>query len=214
MLYEASALTAAEVGALGRATAKRRLDYANGRGYAREALAQLGHPPCSILRASTGAPIWPEGIQGSISHTGTRVGALLAPSTALRGIGLDFEDLQPVAIPDWAASDREVEMVGDGAECPRALAALLAFSLKEAALKAASAIVRHTIVDIALEACSRASFQARSRPLGFGAQAVVEGCFTIDHLTVSAAAWMPSTSRQEHGRTPAQVVACGMNNPR
>ena len=51
-----------------RAVSKRRNEFALSRTCARRALANIGVAPCSILRTSDRAPIWPSGIVGSITH--------------------------------------------------------------------------------------------------------------------------------------------------
>ena len=50
---------------------KRRRDFALGRSCARAALAELGHGEAVIAKGDDGAPLWPPGIAGSITHTTT-----------------------------------------------------------------------------------------------------------------------------------------------
>lgn len=45
-----------------------------------------------ILRGARGEPLWPDGIVGSISHSGDKAIAAIAPSSVSSGIGVDLED--------------------------------------------------------------------------------------------------------------------------
>ncbi len=77
----------------------RRAEFLLGRACAHQALAafHLSHFP--ILRNENRAPIWPESIVGSISHTENRAAAAVAQRTSVKGIGIDIENLQrPVNI--------------------------------------------------------------------------------------------------------------------
>ena len=74
-----------------RATAKRRRDFTSGRECAREALAGLGLGKVPILRGVRGAPQWPEGVAGSITHCAGYCAAAVASTKELAAIGLDAE---------------------------------------------------------------------------------------------------------------------------
>jgi 4'-phosphopantetheinyl transferase EntD len=74
-----------------RATEKRRLEFAAGRECAREALAALGMGKTPILRGYRGAPQWPAGIAGSITHCPGYCAAAVARTGDLAAIGLDAE---------------------------------------------------------------------------------------------------------------------------
>jgi 4'-phosphopantetheinyl transferase EntD len=78
------------------AVAKRRAEFRAGRSYAREALAQVGCPRSKILKDRRGAPLWPSGYRGSISHTDGLAIAVAAPHAYFRGLGLDVETVAPV----------------------------------------------------------------------------------------------------------------------
>ncbi|WP_405845207.1 4'-phosphopantetheinyl transferase [Streptomyces platensis] len=47
---------------------KRRREFTTARSCAREALRRLGHPTVPIPRGRSGAPLWPAGVVGSITH--------------------------------------------------------------------------------------------------------------------------------------------------
>jgi 4'-phosphopantetheinyl transferase EntD len=87
-----------ERAAIARAVAKRRAEFATARACARAALARIGEPPVPILRGPRGAPQWPTGVTGSITHcAGYRAAAVARTSSAVT-LGLDAEPNEP--LPD------------------------------------------------------------------------------------------------------------------
>jgi 4'-phosphopantetheinyl transferase EntD len=68
----------------------RRRDFALGRACARAALAQAGAPP-AVGRAPHGAPLWPPGFTGSITHTQGYAAAIVARTGDFTGLGVDAE---------------------------------------------------------------------------------------------------------------------------
>ncbi|MGW6056265.1 4'-phosphopantetheinyl transferase family protein [Streptomyces sp. NPDC055189] len=89
-----------ESDAVARAVDKRRREFATVRQCARTALAGLGVPPVPILPGPKGAPLWPEGIVGSMTHcTGYRA-AVVARDSAVSSIGIDAEPAAPLADAD------------------------------------------------------------------------------------------------------------------
>ncbi len=110
-------------------------EFSAGRKAARAALAALGAGPLvAIPQGDDRAPVWPEGVTGSITHT--RRACLAAVARGSAGLGLDLEEdtgLDPglwdsVLLPEEAAWCR--------AEADPGRAAMLVFSAKEAAYKA------------------------------------------------------------------------------
>ncbi|MFI7615808.1 4'-phosphopantetheinyl transferase [Nonomuraea terrae] len=78
------------------AVARRRSEFATVRACARAALRRLGVPPVPILRGARGAPVWPPGVVGSMSHCdGYRVCAV-ARAADLWTIGVDAEPHEPL----------------------------------------------------------------------------------------------------------------------
>ncbi|MGW7346795.1 4'-phosphopantetheinyl transferase family protein [Streptomyces sp. NPDC054854] len=74
----------------------RKLEFTTARRCAREALGGLGLPPRPILPDRHGAPQWPEGVVGSITHcTGYRAAAL-ARTTDVLLLGIDAEPNAPL----------------------------------------------------------------------------------------------------------------------
>lgn len=70
----------------------RRAEHLAGRLSANWALAGLGNV-ASVGRGLDGAPIWPAGVVGSISHSRDVAIAVVAPSTLFDSIGIDVEDI-------------------------------------------------------------------------------------------------------------------------
>ncbi|MFE6689192.1 4'-phosphopantetheinyl transferase [Streptomyces sp. NPDC057743] len=79
-----------------RAVAGRRAEFATVRACAREALARLGHDPVPILPGQRGAPRWPDGLVGSMTHCRGYRAAALARATELATVGLDAEPNGPL----------------------------------------------------------------------------------------------------------------------
>lgn len=150
-----------------RATEKRRQEFTTGRECARGALAALGVAAAPILRGYRGAPQWPDGIVGSITHCAGYCAAAVARTEELLTIGLDAEPNAP--LPGGV-----LELVSLPAERARlrALAALsssmswdrLLFCAKEAVYKAWFPLTGRWLgfadADITIDARER-SFTAR-----------------------------------------------------
>lgn len=78
------------------AVEKRRREFSTGRNCARSALRGLGLEPGPIPTGERGAPLWPPGIVGSITHcTGYRAAAVAWACDTVT-IGLDAEPNAPV----------------------------------------------------------------------------------------------------------------------
>jgi 4'-phosphopantetheinyl transferase EntD len=121
-----------------KAAAKRRRDFALGRCCGRAALAQLGQPGAAIGIGEGGAPLWPAGIVGSITHTAGYAAALVADARRFGGIGVDAERVGGVTQDLWPRLFDTVEhdfLTGLENES-RAVIATLLFSAKESAYKA------------------------------------------------------------------------------
>ncbi len=105
---------------------RRRVEFSSGRAAARAALAHLGMAAVAIPQGADRAPVWPEGVAGSISHSGEA--CLASVSRSHRGVGLDLEP--DVPLPDGVHAlvvGPEDRPQGDG---------LALFCAKEAAFKA------------------------------------------------------------------------------
>lgn len=79
-----------------RAVDKRRQEFATVRQCARTALAELGVPAVPILPGAKGAPRWPDGIVGSMTHCAGYRAAAVARASALSSLGVDAEPAIPL----------------------------------------------------------------------------------------------------------------------
>ena len=79
-----------------KASDKRRREFTTGRDCARIALGKLGVAPAPILAGERGAPVWPRGIVGSITHCDGYRGAAVAHTSDVTAIGLDAEPNGPL----------------------------------------------------------------------------------------------------------------------
>ena len=147
-------------------------------------MANLGVPPQAILNGDDRAPIWPEGLTGSITHTRGCAMAIVARNSDVRALGIDVE--QDTPLPDKLLSaictDAERNWLKDQAN-PGQLAKVI-FSAKEAAYKCQYTISQKYFgfhgMDLKLD-LARGSFQARftadQRPFSQGD--VIDGRFAI-----------------------------------
>ncbi|MGW2830073.1 4'-phosphopantetheinyl transferase family protein [Streptomyces sp. NPDC001286] len=81
-----------------RAVDKRRREFALVRTCARRAMEKLGVPPQPLLPGERGAPRWPAGLAGSMTHCDGYGAAAVVRATDLASIGIDAEPDQP--LPD------------------------------------------------------------------------------------------------------------------
>lgn len=81
-----------------RAVAKRRREFTVVRSCARRAMEKLGVPPQPILPGEHGAPRWPAGLVGSMTHCDDYCAAALVRTADLASLGIDAEVHQP--LPD------------------------------------------------------------------------------------------------------------------
>jgi 4'-phosphopantetheinyl transferase EntD len=80
------------------AVAARRRDYTTVRSCARACLGRLGYPPGPILPGVGGAPMWPAGIRGSMTHCAGYAAAAVGTTPRISTIGIDAEPDAP--LPD------------------------------------------------------------------------------------------------------------------
>jgi len=80
---------------------KRLIDFSTGRYCAMQALEQIGIENVIIPTGKDRAPIWPEGIVGSISHCDSLTGAIVAKSSDTISLGLDIEEIGRVTPDLW-----------------------------------------------------------------------------------------------------------------
>jgi 4'-phosphopantetheinyl transferase EntD len=157
----------------------RRRDFTLGRWCAREVLLQFGYKDWPLLPAPSRAPIWPEGLVGSITHCKDFCAAAVGSTTDFDTIGIDAEVWQafPLDIRQYIVAKDEYSTSGIDLQCGRNLA--LVFSAKESIFKA-------------LNPLTQAFFDFTSVSLHFNE---VAGTFCISDTTVPAL--MPYLSRTE-----------------
>ncbi len=124
---------------LGQAVEKRRLEFTTVRHCAREALARLGLPPAPILPGDYGAPRWPEGVVGSMTHCAGYRAAVIAREADLVTVGVDAEphDALPPEVLDTVTLPEERDQLARlAARSPQVHWDRLLFSAKESVYKA------------------------------------------------------------------------------
>ena len=86
-----AALFPEEEAVIAKAVEKRRREFTTTRACARAALARLGLPPVPIVPGPRGAPRWPAGVVGSMTHCAGYRACAVARDQDLLTIGLDAE---------------------------------------------------------------------------------------------------------------------------
>ncbi|WP_281066904.1 4'-phosphopantetheinyl transferase family protein [Streptomyces inhibens] len=90
------ALFPTEQQAIAHAGAKRRHEFTTTRHCAHRALARLGLPPTPLPPSPSGAPTWPPGITGSLTHCAGYRAAAVAHTTDIPHLGVDAEPHAPL----------------------------------------------------------------------------------------------------------------------
>lgn len=199
-----------------RAVPGRQLQFQAGRYCAREALRALGETGVDVPRAASGAPVWPAGITGSITHTDEFASAAVARVSDARALGIDTERVvsaeraagisRVVATPEELAN---VRAAGYG-WCE---ALTLVFSAKEATFKCLHPLVGrlfgfHTVRIVEVDRRARAFEAVLVTSLGqaYPSGTRLKGRFEIDDPWVHTAVVVPP---DRHARRPAQETVCG-----
>lgn len=128
-----------EAAVISGAVPSRRREFATGRWCARQALARLGHPPVPIPRGDHGAPGWPPGVVGAITHCAGYRAAVAGHSPAVLTIGVDAEPAEPLPAGVLAEVSLPAERAHLDAltrDDPRVCWDRLLFSAKESVYKA------------------------------------------------------------------------------
>jgi 4'-phosphopantetheinyl transferase EntD len=100
---------------------------------ARQLLKRLGQPECALPRGSGGAPTWPTGIVGSLSHDARVAVAAIGRCRDVHALGIDVEPAEslPSELLDLVATPQERLSISDDPYHGRLL-----FVAKEAVYKA------------------------------------------------------------------------------
>ncbi|RWC25108.1 MAG: 4'-phosphopantetheinyl transferase superfamily protein [Mesorhizobium sp.] len=105
-------------------------------------LAELGIKDVAILRTPSGAPVWPDGITGSLAHDDDMAVAAVVPVGHIASLGIDVEPALPL-------QDEILALVATPADrtdaADRHLAGRLLFAAKEAVYKAVYPLDREVL---------------------------------------------------------------------
>ncbi|GAA2048242.1 MULTISPECIES: 4'-phosphopantetheinyl transferase family protein [Streptomyces] len=130
-----------EAAVVARAVPKRRQEFATVRACARTALERIGGPRVPLLPGERGAPGWPPGFIGSMTHcTGYRAAVVAAAGRGLASLGVDAEPheaLRDPGVVEMVTLPGEREHLAKlAASHPRVRWERLLFSAKESVYKA------------------------------------------------------------------------------
>ncbi|MFE2376991.1 4'-phosphopantetheinyl transferase [Streptomyces sp. NPDC059398] len=128
-----------EAALVAKAVDKRRHEFTTVRTCARRAMEKLGVPPQPVLTGERGAPRWPEGLRGSMTHCDGYRAAALVRSADLASLGIDAEPHAPLphGVLDTVSLPAERErLAGLAARRPGVHWDRLLFSAKESVYKA------------------------------------------------------------------------------
>ncbi|MFE6281999.1 4'-phosphopantetheinyl transferase [Streptomyces sp. NPDC057877] len=136
---EAAPLYPEEAALVAQAVAKRRREFTVVRACARRAMEKLGVPPQPVLPGERGAPRWPAGLTGSMTHCDGYCAAALVRAADLASLGIDAEPqgplpdgvLEAVALPSERERLRTLAAAHPAVHWDRLL-----FSAKESVYKA------------------------------------------------------------------------------
>jgi len=111
-------------------------DFCHGRACGRLALEHLGWPDCPIPVGEHREPVWPDGVVGSLSHTGHCAAAVVAPAARIWAVGIDLEPWEPLPaeILTRICRPEEIHRLRSG-EAPDHHQAKIIFSAKESLYK-------------------------------------------------------------------------------
>lgn len=148
-------IPAADLSEVKDAVPQRRAEFVAGRWCAHRALQAMGLPALKLPLGPLGAPCWPPGALGTITHDAGYCLAVAGPASGLRGIGVDWcEDGSADSLLDtskYVLAPAEYDALMCSHDPARHLQ--LIFCAKEAVVKAVSATIGQFVdlSDIAIE---------------------------------------------------------------
>ena len=116
---------------------KRGREYSSGRRVAREGLKRIGVAPVEIPSEDR-RPVWPEGVVGSIGHSGGLAAAIVGPGEAFVGLGVDVETENAVS----GTTAQRLLTEAEHAWLPAPEWRTMIFAAKEAVYKSVNPTVR------------------------------------------------------------------------
>lgn len=174
-----------ELDTIANSVAKRRQAFSTGRALARQALSHLGQAAVAIPVGDHRAPLWPDGMTGSISHSRRVCAAIAARVSQVPILGLDIEWSGDVSDKLMARISTPAEIIRNRREVSAHDLAACLFSAREAVFKAYNPITQAWLdfrdVEIDLNG-RRGAFEARlvnpRRPALFGRR-TFEGRYAV-----------------------------------
>ena len=113
----------------------RRQSYASARTCAHIAQCELGLPKAPVGRSDRGAPLWPDGVRGSLTHSEALAASCLTLSSRSVGIDIEHTGRMSPGVARRVLTDEELSRLD--LDAPAGLdEATLLFSAKEAVYKA------------------------------------------------------------------------------
>ena len=190
-------LFAAEEALLTDAVDKRRREFTTVRRCARRALGRMGVAPVPLLPGARGAPGWPAGVVGSMTHCAGYRGAAVARAEDVLTIGIDAEPALPLPEGVLAAVSSEAERAGLldlAVRRPEIPWDRLLFGAKECVYKAWYPVTSRWLdfedaeIDFdAVEGTFTARLLIRDRPMDtFAGRWRVDGGIALTAITVAA----------------------------
>jgi 4'-phosphopantetheinyl transferase EntD len=128
-----------EEAVIAKAVGKRRREFTTTRACARTALARLGLPPVPIVPGLRGAPQWPAGVVGSMTHCAGYRACAVARDRDLLTIGLDAEphgQLPEGVLGAVSLAEEREQLAALAAAAPGTHWDRMLFSAKESVYKA------------------------------------------------------------------------------
>lgn len=183
------------------ASEKRRREFTGARVCARLALARAGFRPAPILPGPAGAPQWPSGLVGSLTHCDGYRGAAVGRTEAFAAIGIDAEP--HASLPDGvlakvASESEQTALAGLARQAPEVCWDRMIFSAKEAVYKAWSPATGRWLgfTDAEVELDPAGMFTARllvaGPPVGGRPLTTYHGLWAVGHGVVVTAVTVPA----------------------
>lgn len=138
-----------EAACIARAVPKRRSEFAAGRACARRAMMEIGGSAQALPAGSDRAPVWPDGIVGSISHCDGMCAAVAARrGDGFAALGLDIEPRLELDadLLDIVCSEREIAWLSALPKRDSGVMSRAMFCAKEAVFKAQYPL-SHAMID-------------------------------------------------------------------
>ncbi|MFI9031024.1 4'-phosphopantetheinyl transferase [Streptomyces sp. NPDC053560] len=204
---------------IARAVAVRQREFTTVRHLARRALAGLGHPAVPILPNRRGAPQWPEGIVGSMTHCAGYRAAAVSRTEVSAAVSIDAEPNGPLpeGVLDTVTLPSERARLAVLSDCrPDVHWDRMSFSAKEAVFKAWYPLTRRELDFDEAEivfAPEDGSFTARllvAGPLvGDRRVSVFPGRWHVDRGLLATAVHLPAPAMDDRKTPPGTAPVSG-----